>query len=106
MLAPHRALFPAAPTGPLACLASALAPSLATARPHLHPATHASSPLLGNQAHDPLPLCQLLVPPPPHTHTAERTIRFHYANCATFNADFDGDEINLHLPQARKEENK
>lgn len=30
----------------------------------------------------------------------ERTIRFHYANCATFNADFDGDEINLHLPQA------
>lgn len=30
---------------------------------------------------------------------AERTIRFHYANCSTFNADFDGDEINLHLPQ-------
>ncbi|CAD7700265.1 unnamed protein product [Ostreobium quekettii] len=29
----------------------------------------------------------------------ERTIRFHYANCKTFNADFDGDEINLHLPQ-------
>ena len=28
-------------------------------------------------------------------------IRMHYANCATFNADFDGDEINLHLPQAR-----
>ncbi len=26
-------------------------------------------------------------------------IRMHYANCATFNADFDGDEINLHLPQ-------
>ena len=25
----------------------------------------------------------------------------HYANCATFNADFDGDEINLHLPQVR-----
>ncbi|KDD71345.1 hypothetical protein H632_c5248p0, partial [Helicosporidium sp. ATCC 50920] len=23
----------------------------------------------------------------------------HYANCSTFNADFDGDEINLHLPQ-------
>jgi DNA-directed RNA polymerase I subunit RPA1 len=32
----------------------------------------------------------------------ERTIRMHYANCATFNADFDGDEINLHLPQVRK----
>ena len=31
----------------------------------------------------------------------ERTIRMHYANCATFNADFDGDEINLHFPQAR-----
>ena len=31
----------------------------------------------------------------------ERTIRMHYANCATFNADFDGDEINLHLPQVR-----
>jgi DNA-directed RNA polymerase I subunit RPA1 len=29
----------------------------------------------------------------------QRTIRMHYANCATFNADFDGDEINLHLPQ-------
>lgn len=23
----------------------------------------------------------------------------HYANCATFNADFDGDEINVHIPQ-------
>lgn len=29
----------------------------------------------------------------------ERTIRMHYANCSSFNADFDGDEINLHLPQ-------
>jgi hypothetical protein len=29
----------------------------------------------------------------------ERAIRLHYANCSTFNADFDGDEINLHLPQ-------
>jgi DNA-directed RNA polymerase I subunit RPA1 len=29
----------------------------------------------------------------------ERTIRMHYANCASFNADFDGDEINLHFPQ-------
>ncbi len=36
-----------------------------------------------------------------HPCAAERTIRFHYANCSTFNADFDGDEINLHLPQAR-----
>ena len=23
----------------------------------------------------------------------------HYANCNTYNADFDGDEINLHFPQ-------
>ena len=29
----------------------------------------------------------------------EKTIRMHYSNCTTFNADFDGDEINLHCPQ-------
>eukprot|EP00042_Codosiga_hollandica_P057788 m.860721 g.860721 ORF g.860721 m.860721 type:complete len:1728 (-) comp59680_c0_seq2:58-5241(-) len=29
----------------------------------------------------------------------ERTIRMHYANCKTYNADFDGDEMNLHLLQ-------
>lgn len=29
----------------------------------------------------------------------EKTMRFHYANCATFNADFDGDEMNIHFPQ-------
>jgi DNA-directed RNA polymerase I subunit RPA1 len=29
----------------------------------------------------------------------ERTIRMHYANCNTYNADFDGDEMNLHCPQ-------
>ena len=23
----------------------------------------------------------------------------HYANCNTYNADFDGDEMNLHFPQ-------
>ncbi|CAN0409334.1 unnamed protein product, partial [Ectocarpus sp. 13 AM-2016] len=28
-----------------------------------------------------------------------QTIRMHYANCNTYNADFDGDEINCHLPQ-------
>ena len=37
-------------------------------------------------------------------HTArvlpgQRTIRLHYANCAAYNADFDGDEMNLHFPQ-------
>ncbi len=29
----------------------------------------------------------------------ELTLRMHYANCAGFNADFDGDEMNLHLLQ-------
>ena len=29
----------------------------------------------------------------------ERTIRMHYANCNTYNADFDGDEMNMHFPQ-------
>mmetsp|Transcript_89860 Transcript_89860/g.155545 ORF Transcript_89860/g.155545 Transcript_89860/m.155545 type:complete len:1820 (-) Transcript_89860:78-5537(-) len=29
----------------------------------------------------------------------EKTIRMHYANCNTYNADFDGDEMNLHAPQ-------
>jgi DNA-directed RNA polymerase I subunit RPA1 len=29
----------------------------------------------------------------------EKTIRLHYANCSTYNADFDGDEMNLHAPQ-------
>eukprot|EP01065_Artemidia_motanka_P053183 TRINITY_DN97_c0_g1_i1.p1 TRINITY_DN97_c0_g1~~TRINITY_DN97_c0_g1_i1.p1 ORF type:complete len:2457 (+),score=753.39 TRINITY_DN97_c0_g1_i1:58-7371(+) len=28
-----------------------------------------------------------------------KTFRFHYANCKGFNADFDGDEMNLHAPQ-------
>ena len=29
----------------------------------------------------------------------ERTLRMHYANCKTYNADFDGDEMNAHFPQ-------
>lgn len=29
----------------------------------------------------------------------DRTIRFHYANCGSYNADFDGDEMNVHIPQ-------
>ena len=28
-----------------------------------------------------------------------QTLRLHYANCNTYNADFDGDEMNLHFPQ-------
>lgn len=27
-----------------------------------------------------------------------RSIRFHYASCNGYNADFDGDEMNLHYP--------
>ena len=33
------------------------------------------------------------------TTQTERAIRFHYSNCAALNADFDGDEINVHLLQ-------
>lgn len=29
----------------------------------------------------------------------EKTMRMHYANCSSYNADFDGDEINVHFPQ-------
>lgn len=28
-----------------------------------------------------------------------KCIRIHYANCNSYNADFDGDEMNLHFPQ-------
>eukprot|EP00762_Andalucia_godoyi_P008421 ANDGO_04681.mRNA.1 DNA-directed RNA polymerase I subunit rpa1 len=33
--------------------------------------------------------------------TEHTVIRMHYANCNTYNADFDGDEINLHLAQSQ-----
>lgn len=29
----------------------------------------------------------------------ERTFRLHYSNCKSYNADFDGDEMNAHVPQ-------
>ena len=29
----------------------------------------------------------------------EKTIRLHYSNCKSYNADFDGDEMNVHFPQ-------
>jgi len=29
----------------------------------------------------------------------DRTIRFHYANCGSYNADFDGDEMNVQIPR-------
>ena len=29
----------------------------------------------------------------------QQTLRMHYANCNTYNADFDGDEMNCHFPQ-------
>ncbi|GFN85498.1 DNA-directed RNA polymerase subunit [Plakobranchus ocellatus] len=28
-----------------------------------------------------------------------KTLRMHYSNCKAYNADFDGDEMNAHLPQ-------
>ncbi|PHH65389.1 hypothetical protein CDD81_2493 [Ophiocordyceps australis] len=31
--------------------------------------------------------------------SSEKTLRMHYANCNTYNADFDGDEMNMHFPQ-------
>ncbi|CAO1615426.1 unnamed protein product [Parajaminaea phylloscopi] len=31
----------------------------------------------------------------------EKTIRMHYANCNSYNADFDGDEMNMHFPQSQ-----
>ncbi|EPR79518.1 DNA-directed RNA polymerase I largest subunit [Spraguea lophii 42_110] len=30
----------------------------------------------------------------------EKTIRFNYANCSSYNADFDGDEMNIHFVQS------
>jgi hypothetical protein len=33
------------------------------------------------------------------THVKEQTIRMNYANCNTYNADFDGDEMNCHFVQ-------
>ena len=33
-----------------------------------------------------------------HSQT-QQTIRMHYANCNTYNADYDGDEMNCHFPQ-------
>lgn len=32
-------------------------------------------------------------------NAGQRVIRMHYANCKSYNADFDGDEINVHFPQ-------
>ncbi|KAI3378832.1 hypothetical protein SNEBB_005719, partial [Seison nebaliae] len=29
------------------------------------------------------------------------SLRFHYGNCKAYNADFDGDEMNLHFPQTQ-----
>ena len=35
-----------------------------------------------------------------HILQNDRVIRMHYANCNTYNADFDGDEMNVHFPQS------
>lgn len=36
------------------------------------------------------------------TAMKEQTLRMNYANCNTYNADFDGDEMNCHFVQVRK----
>jgi DNA-directed RNA polymerase I subunit RPA1 len=33
-------------------------------------------------------------------HVKEQTLRMHYSNCNTYNADFDGDEMNCHFVQS------
>jgi RNA polymerase Rpb1, domain 2 len=35
------------------------------------------------------------------THVKEQTLRMNYANCNSYNADFDGDEMNCHFVQVR-----
>ena len=35
-----------------------------------------------------------------------RTFRVHPAVCPPYNADFDGDEMNLHVPQSKKQKQK
>ena len=37
------------------------------------------------------------------THMKEQTLRMNYANCNTYNADFDGDEMNCHFVQVNKQ---
>lgn len=34
-------------------------------------------------------------------HVREQTLRLGYANCSSYNADFDGDEMNCHFMQVR-----
>jgi DNA-directed RNA polymerase I subunit RPA1 len=34
-------------------------------------------------------------------HVKEQTLRMNYANCSSYNADFDGDEMNCHFVQVQ-----
>jgi len=93
---------------------TALANTLLTPDAHAR-LTHANSPLptyLNKKVHRHLENDDiLLVNRQPTLHkpsimghrakvlTREKTIRLHYANCNTYNADFDGDEMNVHFPQ-------
>ena len=36
---------------------------------------------------------------------AERVFRINFVNCSSYNADFDGDEMNLHVPQVNSSSN-
>ena len=46
-----------------------------------------------------LSICTSLSLPQARVLPGEKTLRLHYANCKSFNADFDGDEMNAHFPQ-------
>jgi DNA-directed RNA polymerase beta' subunit len=35
-------------------------------------------------------------------HVKEQTLRMNYANCNSYNADFDGDEMNCHFVQVSR----
>jgi hypothetical protein len=50
-------------------------------------------------SHQPAPSLSSL--PPPQVRPG-RTLRFNECVCSPFNADFDGDEMNLHLPQTEE----
>lgn len=47
-------------------------------------------------------VAQVVHYPPPLQVRTYRTLRFNECVCSPFNADFDGDEMNLHLPQTEE----
>lgn len=49
-----------------------------------------------------LPSANISLRPCPPQVRPWRTLRFNECVCSPFNADFDGDEMNLHLPQTEE----